>query len=116
LRHNIILKLWREFVEQAYHPFEFFIRGLVIHIAVPCFKPLLTDPEGEGNEADNTVIGPFVAAFQLGDVAGTDEDGFGELGLGKLEGFPGLSNPFIGGHEVKHSGKVLTRQGDISAG
>jgi hypothetical protein len=49
---------------------------------------------------ENPGIDFFVAAFEFGDVAVTNEDGFSKLSLGKFEGFSKLVNPFIGGHGI----------------
>jgi hypothetical protein len=115
LGHHVILKLGWQFVEEAYHPLKFLVRGLVKHTALAGFEPGFADPEGEGNEAEYPVVGVLVAAFQFGDVAVADENGPGELGLGELEGLADFSNPLVDGHEVKHSGKGLTGQGYLSA-
>jgi hypothetical protein len=111
LNHDIILKSWRKFVKKAYHAPEFFIRGSVKHIPCAGFEPLSADPEGEGNEMDNPVVGPFMAAFEFGDIAVADTYGSGKPGLGESEGFPHLANPFIGGHGKSIAEKVSPDKG-----
>jgi hypothetical protein len=43
LRHHVVLKLRRQFVKEAYHALEFFVRGLVKHLPLAGFEALLTD-------------------------------------------------------------------------
>jgi hypothetical protein len=41
-----------------------------------------------------------VATFQFGDIAVTDEDGFGEFCLREVESLSGLADTFIDGHRL----------------
>lgn len=58
---------------------------------------------------NNPVIGLFVAAFEFGDVAVADEDGFGEFGLGEFQRLAGEPDSIIGGHETS-----ITESGSLS--
>ena len=96
--HHVILKLGREIIKKACQSLKLFRRGRKEHIPCTAFKPCFTYPKRKRYKVDYPVIDFPVSAFQFGNVAITDENGPGKLGLRHVKGGSELPYPLIYRH------------------